>query len=781
MIGKTISHYKILEKFGEGGMGIIYKAEDTKLKRTVALKFLPPELTRDKEAKKRFIQEAQAASALDHPNICTIHEIGETEEGQMFIVMACYEGESLKDKIDRGPLPIDEVIHIVIQIAEGLRKAHSKNIIHRDIKPANILITEDEQIKIVDFGLAKLAGRTMLTKEGTTLGTVAYMSPEQTQGTDVDHRADIWALGVVLYEILSGERPFKGDYEQAMMYSIMNEEPRPVIELRPEIPLSLEQVVSKALEKDRDKRYQSVTELLDDLKSISEGIVPEAIKTRVRKAQLRNRKKVILYSLSTFLLVAAVIVVSFLMRRSQTIDSIAVLPLKNLTGDAEQEYFVDGVTDELIGELGQLSGLKRVISRTSVMQYKETDKSLSDIARELNVDAIVEGTVYQVGDSIRVRFQLIDVLPEEQNLWGETYKKSMRDVLMMYSEVAQVVAREIKMGLTKQEKTRFTTIRQVNTEAYEAYLKGMSYIYKLNPQDIEVGMHYFESALEEDPDFALVHTGVALGWCLNQVMGSLTPSETTPPFRAAAQRAMDLDSTLAETHYANAFVKWFSWDWKGAEEAFKRAIEINPNYPDARAQYSQLLAILKRPEEAIVQVQKAIELDPFNPVIMGLYGSTFSMTGRYDEGMTMAHKELRVSPNSSLGLQTLWWGHHYKEEYDQAFEGAKAFYTAMGLAPIVQIIEQGYETGGYFEAMRGAAEAMALASQEHYMQPYWLAILYAVAGEKEKCLDWLEKGYETKDPMHAYITELDLRSLIHDEPRYDELLRKMNLPAGEIR
>jgi tetratricopeptide (TPR) repeat protein len=292
-------------------------------------------------------------------------------------------------------------------------------------------------------------------------------------------------------------------------------------------------------------------------------------------------------------------------------------------------------------------------------------------------------------------------------------------------------------------------------------------------------MHYLETALEKDPDFALAHAGVANYWCLQQVMGSLPPSETTPLVRAAAQKAMELDPTLAEVHYVDAFVKWFGWDWEGAEEAFKRTIEINPSYPEARAQYAQLLAILKRPEEAIVQARQSIEMDPFNPVIMGLYGSTLSMLGRYDEGMAMAQKELRLSPNSSMGLQILWWGHHYKGEYDQAFDGAKAFYAAMGFDPIVQIIEQGFETGGYFKAMRGAAEAMAFAAQEQYIQPYWLAILFAVSGEKEECLDWLEKGYETKDPSLAYMTELELRSLIDDEPRYQELLRKMNLPVGK--
>jgi tetratricopeptide (TPR) repeat protein len=326
---------------------------------------------------------------------------------------------------------------------------------------------------------------------------------------------------------------------------------------------------------------------------------------------------------------------------------------------------------------------------------------------------------------------------------------------------------------------RFAATRHIVPEAYEVYLKGMSCLIRLNPEDLEVGMHYFESALEKDPDFALAHAGVANFWCLQQVMGSLPPDETTPRFRAAARRAMDLDPTLAEVHYVDAFVKWFGWDWQGAEEAFRRTIEINPNYGLARAQYGQLLAILKRPEEAIVQAQKAIELDPFNPLIMGLCGSTFSMLGRYDEGMSMAHKELRSSPNSSMGLQIIWWGHHYKGEYDQAFEGAKAYFSAMGLAPVVHIMKERYETGGYFEAMRCAAETMASASQDHYIQPYWIAILYAVAGEKDKCLDWLEKGYETKDPMHAYFTELELRNMISDEPRYEALLRKMDMPMGK--
>ncbi len=352
MIGKIISHYKIIEKLGAGGMGVVYKAQDTKLDRLVALKFLPPHLSQDEEVKSRFIHEAKAASALDHPNICSIYEINDTDQGQMFIAMACYDGKSLKDKIKDQRLTIKEVIDYAIQIARGLEKAHAKKIIHRDIKPANILITEDGVVKIVDFGLAKLAGRTMLTKEGSTLGTVGYMSPEQTQGTDIDQCTDVWALGVIIYEMLTGKQPFAGDYEQAIVYSILNEEPVPITELRSDVSSSLEQIVNRALEKDPQKRYQSIQELLEDLESLSAGIVPEEIQARMRKAKLRKRKATILFAVAAGLIIAAVVVLILFTRGSETIDSIAVLPLKNLTGDAEEEYFVDGMTDELIGAAG---------------------------------------------------------------------------------------------------------------------------------------------------------------------------------------------------------------------------------------------------------------------------------------------------------------------------------------------------------------------------------------------------------------------------------------------
>jgi TolB-like protein/predicted Ser/Thr protein kinase len=471
--GSTVAgRYKIIEELGRGGMGVVYKAEDTKLKRTVALKFLPPELTHIPDVKDRFMREAQAAAALDHPNICTVYEFDEAEE-KTFISMAYVEGQSLRKKLESGPLELDEALRIATQVAQGLQIAHKKGVVHRDIKSANIMVTEDNQAKIMDFGLARMTGGTLLTQEGTAMGTIAYMSPEQAQGEEVDHRTDIWSLGVVLYEMFGGQLPFMGEHDQAVVYSILNKKPKPITELRSEIPVSIGQVVDKALEKNPDERYQQIDELLDDLKSISAGIVPDEIKVRLRKAKLQRRKRTILYaSAAGLVIVIAVLALTLFTGHTETIDSIAVLPFENHTGDKEKEFFVDDATEDLIGQLCQISGLRRVISRTTAMKYKETDKTLSEIARELNVDAVVEGAVQQAGDRVRIQVRLIDALPEERNLWGQTYERAMSEVRVMYGEMARAIADRAQINLTADELTRLASARTVNPEAYEALLIG---------------------------------------------------------------------------------------------------------------------------------------------------------------------------------------------------------------------------------------------------------------------------------------------------------------------
>jgi TolB-like protein/predicted Ser/Thr protein kinase len=778
--GSTFAgRYQLIKELGRGGMGVVYKAEDTKLKRTVALKFLPPELTHISEVKERFIREAQAAAALDHSNICTVYEFDEAEE-KTFISMAYLEGKNLKKKIESGPLELDEALRLATQIAEGLQEAHKKGVIHRDIKSANIMVTEKGQAKIMDFGLARVTGTTLVTKEGMTMGTIAYMSPEQARGEEVDHRTDIWSFGVVLYEMFCSQLPFKGEKDQAVVYSILNENPEPITDVRSEIPMSVEQVVAKALEKNPDERYQHIELLLDDLRSISEGIEPEGIRARLRKAKLLRRKRAILYAgIAGFLLIMTVIVLSLFTGRAEAIDAIAVLPLENLTGDPEQEFFADAATDELIGQLAQIGAL-RVISRRSVMQYKGVKKPLPEIARELKVDAVVEGTVHQVGDSVRIRVQLIEALLEERNLWAQTYDRSMTDVLVMYKEMARAIADKTRVKLTPQEEKILASTRQVNPEAYEAYNKGMFHFYKLTSQDFELARGYFELALEKDPNFALAYVGIGLVWGGHLQQGLMSNSEGGPKAEAASLKALELDDTLEEVHYLLAVRKtWGKWEWEGAGKSFQRAIELNPNYPDPRAYYSWYLFYMERPEEAMAQIERALELDPFNAAFRAVYAWDLMYARQYDDAIADLRETLRTAPTDQFALSALRSAYHINGMYEEAFETWKTWFDVKDDSEAEQVLISGYEEAGYSGALSSVAELMIERSKTTFVTPWQIATLYTRAGKNDEALEWLEKAFEAHDANMPSIKVDPIFDDLRDDPRFRDLLRQMNFPVKE--
>jgi eukaryotic-like serine/threonine-protein kinase len=660
MIGKIISHYEILEKLGEGGMGVVYKAHETKLDRDVALKFLHP--AGGEKEKTRLIREAQAVAQLDHPNICTVYEIGDSE-GVPYIAMAYIEGETLKDRIENGPLAMNDVIDYAGQIARGLQSAHRKQITHRDIKSANIIVTPDGQIKIMDFGLAKLAGRTQLTQEGSTAGTVMYMSPEQARGEDVDHRTDIWSFGVVLYEMLTGRLPFQSEYETAAVYSILNEDPPPIGNFNPDVPPELEAIVMKALQKNKEDRYQTIDELLSNLGVLSGTAVSG---TDWRKFFAGRRSFTYAVAVLLFVIVAAaVLFFGGPVPEARAIESIAVLPFENLSGDSGHEYFVEGVYDALLTDLARLSGLKRVVSRPTMMRYKTTEKSINQIAQELNVDAVVMGSVVRSGDRVRVTVQLINPMTEDY-LWAERFERDFRDIFSLQNEIVQAAAEKIEVKLTKAEKEQFARVRPVNPEIYEMYLRGMHEVNKATPDGIRNGMDYFREAIEKDPGDARSYAGLALGY-ITIAHGTDPPPDALSVARSAAERAILLDETLCEAHAALGFIKgYYDWDWDTANQLMDQALAINNNLAIAHYHRAWFHVLFSRLDEAVEAHKRAQELDPLTPMHTAWLGEIYRMMGRYEEAIAEANRSIEIAPQYPVGYFVLAETYSDQGRHDEA-------------------------------------------------------------------------------------------------------------------
>jgi len=776
MIGKTISHYRILEKLGEGGMGVVYKAEDTKLKRTVALKFLPPELTRDAEAKARFIQEAQAASALDHANICGIHEIDETAEGQLFISMTLCEGETLGERIKRGPLSMEEALRIATQIARGLAKAHAQGIVHRDIKPANVIITGDGVAKILDFGLAKLAGQVRLTRAASTLGTVAYMSPEQAGGKDVDERSDIWSLGVVLFEMLTGRLPFRGEYEQAMVYSILHEAPVSLAALRPDAPEKLVHVAGKALAKNPEARYRDVRETIADLEALERELAKRAEAPAADPLEARRRRARRAIIGIGIVTVAALVVGRLLIfaPHGGPISSLAVLPFQNMSADPEQEYFSDGMTEAIIKELSQIKAL-RVISRTSVMQYKGSPKTVPQIAGELGVDAIVEGSVLRADHEVRITARLIATHPEK-HLWAEDFTRTLENVLILQSEVARAIAREIKVAVTPEEQERLARARAVNPEAHEAYLKGKYFWAKSSPADWYKSMQYFQQAIDKDSTYALAYAGMAEAYDNLGSAGIQAPREMWPKVKAYTEKALAIDPSLAEGILLIADVKYcYDWDIKGAEEYYKRAIELDPNLALAHFWYGFFLTSRGVFKQGIAEMKQALRLDPLSPMIMGQIGLGHGLAGQYDSAYAYYDRAAEIDSNTAL----IYWGepniYLRQGKFNEAIELAKKG-VARGIPSSLEMLAVAYALSGQTEKARESLSKLLNWIGDGYYPPLWISEIYCALGDREKALEYVEKGYQERD---ASLVSPALMppwcDFIKSDPRYQEIMRKVGV------